>query len=157
MSKYLLILVVAALAVIYFFFPRGNDAGDIEAVFNKMIVAADNKDTDGVTEHFSLQYKGEYGESYPAVKNIIKKAIERYDRIEVSYSGLSVVFGKNESGEKEAAANLDVLVKGHESGMPHTLIGSDGSPDNVTVTLEKSGIGGWKITGVEGLDTPGDY
>jgi hypothetical protein len=37
------------------------------------------------------------------------------------------------------------------------LIGSDGFPDNVTVTLKKSGIGGWKITAVEGIDSPDDY
>jgi hypothetical protein len=156
-SKYLLIPVVAALAIIYFFFPRGDDTGEIEAVFSEMIVATGKKDTDGVTGHFSLKYKDEYGASYPVVKNIISKAFEKYDRIEVSYSGISAVFGENEYGEKEAAANLDLLVTGYESGMPHTLIGSGGSPDNITVTLEKSGFGGWKITGVEGVDTPDDY
>lgn len=157
MSRYLLILVVAALALVYFFFPRGDDAGDIEAVFNEMIAAAEKKDAEGVSGHFSLQYKDEYGASYPVVKNIITKAFEKYDRIDVSYSGLSAVFGENDYGEKEAAANVDVLVTGYESGMPHILIGSEGSPDNVTVTLEKSGMSGWKITGVEGLDNPEDY
>ncbi len=41
--------------------------------------------------------------------------------------------------------------------MPHDLIGSEGSPDNVTVTLKKSGLGGWKITGVEGIDAQESY
>jgi hypothetical protein len=89
--------------------------------------------------------------------SIITKALEKYDRIQASYSGLSAVFSENEYGEKEAAANVDVLVTEFKSGVPYKLIGSEGSPDNITVTLKKSGISGWKITGVEGLDTPDDY
>lgn len=151
--RYLLIFIAAAI-LIYFFFPRGEDAGEIESLFNEIKGAAEKKDTEGVTGHFSLQYKDEYGAGYPVVKNIIAKVFERYDRIEASYSGLSAVFGENEHGDKEAAVNTDVLVTGFKSGIPYALIGSGGSPDNVTVTLVKSGLGVWKITGVEGLDGP---
>lgn len=157
MSKYILLLIALAIVLIYLFFPRGDDAGQIEAVFNEISDAAGKKDAEGVTGHFSLQYKDEYGAGYPVVKSIITKAFERYDSIQASYSGLSAVFSENEYGEKEAAANVDVLVTGFKSGVPYKLIGSEGSPDNITVTLKKSGISGWKITGVEGLDTPDDY
>jgi hypothetical protein len=156
-SKYLLILIALAAVLVYFFFPRGDDAGEIEAVLNEMRDAAGKKDLDGVTEHFSLQYKDEYGAGYPVVKNVITRAFEKYDIIEVSYSNLTAVFSENEYGDKEAAANLDVLVTGYSSGLPYMLIGSEGSPDNVTVTLKKSGIGGWKITDVEGVDNPDNY
>lgn len=157
MSKYILLLIALAVVLIYFFFPRGDDAGQIEIVFNEIRDAAEKKDAEGVTEHFSLQYKDEYGAGYPVVKSIITKAFQEYDDIQASYSALSAVFGENEYGEKEAVANVDVLVTGFKSGIPYTLIGSGGSPDNITVTLKKSGISGWKITGVEGLGTPGDY
>jgi len=156
-SKYIPLLIALAVVLIYLFFPRGDDAGQIEAVFNEIRDAAGNKDTEGVTEHFSLQYKDEYGAGYPAVKGIIRNAFQEYDGIQASYSGLSAVFGENEYGEKEAAANVDILVTGFKSGIPYILIGSEGSPDNITVTLKKSGISGWKIAGVEGLDTPDDY
>ena len=157
MSKYILLLIALAVVLIYLFFPRGDNAGQIEAVFNEIRDAAGNKDTEGVTEHFSLQYKDEYGAGYPAVKGIIRNAFQEYDGIQASYSGLSAVFGENEYGEKEAAANVDILVTGFKSGISYILIGSEGSPDNITVTLKKSGISGWKIAGVEGLDTPDDY
>ncbi len=157
MSKYLLILIAVVLILIYLFFPRGDDAGQIEAVFNEIRDAAGEKDTEGVTGHFSLQYKDEYGAGYPVVKSIIAKAFEKYETIDASYSGLSAVFSENEYGEKEAAANVDVLVTGFKSGVPYILVGSGGSPDNITVTLKKSGIGGWKIIEVEGLDAPDDY
>jgi hypothetical protein len=156
-SKYLLLLIAAALVLLYLFFPRGDDPREIESVFGDMRNAAEKKDADGVAEHFSLQYKDEYGATYPVVKKVIGNVFLKYDSVRVSYSGLSVVFSENESGEKEAAANLDVTITGYLSGMPHDLIGSESSPDNVTVTLKKSGLGGWKITGVEGLDAQESY
>lgn len=157
MYRYLLLLIAAALILLYLFYPRGDDPRQIEAVLNEIKDSAGKHDADGVTEHFSLQYKDEYGASYPVVKNVIENAFRRYDKILVSYSGLSVVFSENESGGKEAAANLDVIVTGQSSGMPHDLIGSDGSPDNITVTLGKSGLGGWKITSVNGIDEGENY
>ena len=157
MSKYILLLIALAVVLIYLFFPRGDDAGQIEAVFNEIRDAAGKKDAEGATGHFSLQYKDEYGAGYPVVKSVITKALEKYDSIDASYTSLSAVFGENEYGEKEAAANVDILVTGFKSGISYILIGSEGSPDNITVTLKKSGISGWKITGVEGLDTPDDY
>ncbi len=156
MSKYIF-LIILTVVLIYLLFPRGDDAGEIDAVFSELIDASGKKDAEGITGRFSLQYKDEYGAGYQVVKGIIAKAFEEYDSIEASYSGLSAVFRENEYGEKEAAANLDVLVTGLKSGLPYELIGSGGSPDNITVTLKKSGIGGWKITGVEGLDTREDY
>ncbi|HVY54320.1 MAG TPA: hypothetical protein VHC46_01035 [Thermodesulfobacteriota bacterium] len=157
MSRYLILLIAVVLALVYFLYPRGDDTSEIRAVFDRMKEAASNKDTEAAAEHFSLQYKDEYGASYPIVKNAIENTFRKYDNIEVSYSGLSVIFSDTESGEKEAVANLDVTVTAKSSGMPYDLIGSEGSPDNVTVTLRKSGLGGWKITGVEGLDEQDNY
>lgn len=157
MSRYLLLLIVFALVLLFIFFPRGDDPREIEAVFNEMIEASENKDADGVTGHFSLQYKDEYGATYYVVKKVVENAFRKYDHISVSYSDLSVIFSENESGEKEASASLDVIVTGHTSGTSRDLIGSEESPDNIIVTLEKSRLGGWKITGVEGIDEQDSY
>jgi len=155
--RYLLLLIAVTLVLLYIFYPRGDDPREIESVFNEMIDAAGKNDTDGIAEHFSLQYKDEYRASYPVVKNVIENAFRKYDNVRVSYSGLSVIFSENESGEKEAAANFDVTVTGQSSGMSYDLIGSEGSPDNVTVTLKKSALNGWKVTGVQGLDEQDSY
>ena len=157
MSRYIFLLIILALILIFYFLPRGDDAGEIEAVFDEIVEAAGKKDYEGIMEHFSVQYKDEYGAGYPVVKNIIIKVFEKYDSVEASYSGLSVVINKNEYGEKEAAANTDVEVTGYKSGIPDKLIGDNESSDNITVTLRKSGLGGWKIIRVEGLDNPEDY
>lgn len=153
MSRYIIPLIILAAILTYFFFPRGDDTREIESVFNEVIEAAGRKEPDAISEHFSIQYKDGYGAGYPVVKNIIRSAFEKYDSIEASYSDISVAFSENEYGEKEAAANLDVVVTGLKSGIPYKLIGSEDAPDNITVTLKKSGLGGWKIMGVEGIDT----
>jgi hypothetical protein len=147
------VLIILALVLIYFFYPRGDDTREIEKIFNEITDAAGKKDLDAITEHFSIQYKDEYGAGYPAVKKIIGNVFEKYDDIDASYQALRVIFSKNEYGEKEASANCSVVVTGYKSGVPYHLVGSADMSDNITVTLKKSGLGGWKITEVEGLDT----
>lgn len=157
MSRYLLLLIVFALVLLFVFYPRGDDPQEIEAVFDGMKEAAENKDAEAAAEYFSLQYKDEYGATYHVAKKVIENTFRKYDSIRVSYSGLSVIFSEDGSGEKEASASLDVIVSGQSSGMSRDLIGSEESPDNITVTLEKSGLGGWKITGVEAIDERNSY
>jgi hypothetical protein len=41
--------------------------------------------------------------------------------------------------------------------MSYDLIGSEGSPDNITVTFRKSDLGGWKIVRVEGIRDQDSY
>lgn len=156
MARYVIPLIIIVALIIYFYFPGGDDTSEIEAVFNSIIESAGEKNLEGVTEHFSIHYKDEHGATYPFVKKIIQNAFEKYDGLQGSYSDLSATIGENENGEKEAAANLDIIVKGINSGESHNLIGSDGSPENITVMLKKSSFGGWKITEIEGLETA-DY
>ena len=156
MARYVIPLIIIVALIIYFYFPGGDDTSEIEAVFNGIIESAGEKDLKGVTEHFSIHYKDEHGATYPVVKNIIQNAFDRYDGFQATYADLSATIGETENGEKEAAANLDIIVKGIKSGEHHNLIGSDESPENITVLLNKSSFGGWKITGIEGLET-GDY
>ncbi len=153
MARYIIPLIIVVVLLVYFFYPAGDDTSEIESVFDDMIESAEKRDLEGITEHFSIHYKDEYGATYPAVKNIIENMLEKFDTIEASYSDLSVSINENEYGEKEAAANLDVIATGIKSVVPHSLIGNDESPENVTVILKKSTLGGWKIIEVEGLDT----
>lgn len=152
MARYIIPLIIVVVLLIYFFYPAGDDTAEIKAVLDDMIESAGKKDPDGITEYFSLHYKDEYGATYPVVKNIIKNALEKFDSFDVSYSDLSVSISENEDGGKVAAANLDVIVTGIKSGVPHSLIGSVGSPENVTLILKESALGKWEITEVQGLD-----
>lgn len=152
MLRYVVPLIVAAVILIYFFYPRGDDTREMEKIFNEITDAARKKDLNAITEHFSIQYKDESGAGYTAVKKIIGNVLDKYDRIDVTYSELHVVTRNNEHGEKEASANCNVLVTGYKSGVPYQLVGSVDSSDNITVTLKKSGLGGWKITEVAGID-----
>ena len=156
MARYVIPLLIIVVLLVYFYFPGGDDTSEIEAVFNSIIESAGEKNLEGITEHFSIHYKDEHGATYPVVKNIIIKAFDEFDGFQASYSGLSATIGENENGEKEAAANLDIIIKGIKSGERQNLIGSDQSPENITVMLKKSSFGGWKIMEIEGLDT-GDY
>lgn len=152
MARYIIPLIIIIALLIYFFYPGGVDTSEIESVLNGMKDSAEHNDPGEITEQFSINYRDEYGATYPVVKKIIKEAFERYDGIEPSYSGLSVSVSENEEGDMEAAANMDVSVRGIKSGAPRYLIGTADSPDNITVTLKKSPLGGWKIMKVEGID-----
>ncbi|MEQ9618336.1 MAG: hypothetical protein RIG61_04075 [Deltaproteobacteria bacterium] len=152
MARYVIPLIIIVALLVYFYFPGGDDTSEIEAVFNSIIESAGEKNLEGVTEHFSLHYKDGHGVTYPVLKNLTQNAFEKYDGFQASYSGLSATIGENENGEKEAAANLDIIVKGIKSGKKQNLIGSDVSPENITVMLKKSSFRGWKIIEVEGIE-----
>ena len=151
--KYIIPLVILGVLLIYFIYTGGDETSEIEAVFNEIIDSGRNKDLEGVTEHFSLYYKDEYGVSYPVVKNIVSNTFERFDSLDGGYGNVSVSLGEDENGEKLAYANVDVKVTGIEGGIPHTLLGTEDTPDNITVTLKKSTFRGWKIIKIEGIDS----
>lgn len=147
-------MIVLAIAGAYYLFRPGDDPSQIKALFDEMTEASGSKDIDGTMEGFSFQYKDRYGVSYPVLKKLIGDAYKKFDRIEASYSGLDAVIGEDVNGTNIASVNVDVVVKGIKSDDTQWLIGSEDSPDNITVTLEKSTLGGWKITEVEGVDEP---
>jgi len=152
LKKYVIFAIVIGVVLTYFLLPSGDDTKEIEAVFNKAMEAGKKKDLDGVTEHFSINYRDEYGATYPVVKNIIKNFFDRFDGFDGRYSDLKVSIKETEEGEKQAVANLDVFVSGIRSGIPSPILGVEDSPQNITVTLEESGLGRWKIIKVEGLE-----
>ena len=152
MRRLLFPLIVLAIALGYMLFRPGDDASDIEALFDKMAEAARAKDLEGVMEGFSLQYKDSSGASYPVVKNIIGKALEKYDAIEASYSDLDAFITEDEHGYPEAYVSVGVIVTVTDNGETRQLLGSGGKPERINVTLKYSSLSGWKITAVDGLD-----
>jgi len=152
MRKFIFPLIVLAVALGYMLFRPGDDASDIEALFNKMAEAAREKNLDAVMEGFSLQYKDGSGASYPVVKNIIGKALEKYDDIEASYSDLDAFITEDEHGYPLAYVSVGVIVTATDNGEVTELLGSEGEPERINVTLEYSALGGWKIAAVDGLD-----
>lgn len=150
MKKYV-ILIIIAVVLAYLFFPSGDDTREIEAVFIKAMEAGEKKDLDGVMEPFSINYRDEYGATYPVVKNVLKNFFDKFDDFKGNFSVLTVSINETE-GEKQAVANLDVYVLGMKFGIPTSILGDADSPQNLTITLKKSGLGVWKIIKVEGLD-----
>jgi len=152
MRKFLFPLIILAVALGYMLFRPGDDASDIEALFDKMAEAARAKDFDGVMEGFSLQYRDGSGASYPVVKNIIGKALEKYDDIQASYSDLDAFITEDEHGYPLAYVSVGVIVTASDNGEVTELLGGEGEPELVNVTLTYSAVSGWKIAAVDGLD-----
>ncbi len=152
MRKFVFPLVVLAIALGYMLFRPGDDASDIEALFDKMAEAARAKNLDGIMEGFSLQYKDGSGASYPVVKNIIGKVLEKYGDIEASYSDLDAFITEDEHGYPLAYVSVGVNVTATDNGSVRELIGSEGEPERINVTLTYSALSGWKIEAVDGLD-----
>ncbi len=143
---------VLAVALGYMMFRPGDDAGDIEVLFDKMSEAARAGDLEGVMEGFSLQYKDSSGASYPVVKNIVAKTFEKYGEIDASYSGLDAFITNDEHGYPEAYVSVGVIATVTDNGGTRRLLGSPGEPERINVTLKYSAISGWKIDAVDGLD-----
>ncbi len=151
MARYILPLIIVVALAIYFFNQSGDDPAEFEKIFNQVLEAGKQKNLEGITDHFSLQYKDEHGISYPILKNLIKRSFEKYDAFDGKFTVASTSVSENEQGEKLALVNMDLNITGTKSGIPYDLIGADDSPENITITLQKSTLGKWKIIEIEGL------
>jgi hypothetical protein len=153
MKKYIILILIIAATLTYLFFPSGDDTQEIEAVIQKAMEAGKKKDLEGMMEHFSIEYRDSYGATYPVVKNIIKTFFDKFDSLDGKYSDLKVSMDETEEGEKRAIANFDMYISGIRSDIPTDILGSADSPKNLTLTLKKSKLRGWKIIKVEGTES----
>ncbi|MGE5445841.1 MAG: hypothetical protein ACM3SR_14810 [Ignavibacteriales bacterium] len=151
MKKYIVLIIVIAILV-YFFLPSRDDSREIEAVIHDVMEAGKKKDLDGVMGHFSIEYRDDYGTTYPVVKNVVKNLFGRFDSFDGKYSDLKVSMNETEEGKKRAVANFDTYISGISSGTAFAILGSEDSPKNLTVTLKKSKLTGWKVIKVEGVE-----
>ena len=152
MKKYLILIIIAVVVLIYIFLPSGDDTREIEVILDGVIQAGREKNLDGVMEHFSISYRDDYGATYPVVRNIVKTFFDKFDGFDGKYSDLTVSIDDTEEGEKQAVANFDISVSGIRSSIPTTILGSGDVPQNLIVTLRKSKLTGWKIVKVEGVE-----
>jgi hypothetical protein len=155
MKKYGIFIVIIAVVLAYLFYPSGDDTREVAALLDQALESGKKKDLDGVMEHISLNYKDEYGASYPVVKNVVKNYFEKFDSFDGKYSGLKASINETEGGERQGVANLDIQVWGVKSGIPTPILGDLDSSSNITITLKKSRLGGWKVVKVEGIEEAG--
>ena len=150
MKRIILSLIIAVLIIVFFVYREEDDSGEVRNLLDELVMAGEEKDLEGIMEHFSSHYNDEYGANYLVVKNVIRNYIERYDGFKGEYSGLRVT-AKTSEDKVEVLGNLDLSVSGIKSGKYFQIIGSEDKPENITVILEKSLLGDLKIIGVEGL------
>ncbi len=150
MRKIVVVLIVLVVLMFFFFFPSEDDTREIEAAIDEIMIAGREKDLEGVMDHFSIHYRDEYGATYPVVKNVIMHFFSNYEGFEGNYSDLKVSINDSNE-EKVAVASLDVYVSGVKAGQIFPIVGSELSPENIIVTLEKTTLGAWKIKEIEGI------
>jgi hypothetical protein len=151
MKKYIVLIIVIAILA-YLFLPSRDDSREIGTVIHEIMEAGKKKDLDGIMKRFSIEYRDDYGTTYPVVKNIIKNFFDRFSSFDGKYSNLKVSVNETEEGEKRAVANLDMYISGINSDTVSAILGSEESPKNLTVTLKKSKLTGWNIVKVEGVE-----
>ncbi len=150
MKKVVLGLIVLVVLIMIFFLSSGEDTREIESTIDEIMMAGRKKDIDGVMDHFSIHYRDENGATYPVVKGIVTNFFSIYDGFDCNYSALKVSI--NDSGEEQVAvASLDFYVSGIKTGKSFPIIGSELSPENIIVTLEKTTLRAWKIKEIEGV------
>jgi len=150
MKKIILSLIIVVLIIVFFVYREEDYSGEVRNLLDELVMAGEEKDLEGIMEHFSSHYNDEYGANYFVVKNVIRNYFERYDGFKGEYSGLRVT-AKTSEDKVEVLGNLDLSVSGIKSGKYFQIIGSEDNPENITVILEKSLLGDLKIIGVEGL------
>ena len=150
----ILLIVLVAIGYIYFSGDKGDDSF-FNSYFTQMVDAGKSKNVDDFMDFFSKTYRDEDGMSYVVIKNIVRNEFERYDRIDALFSDLSSRTEKDSEGVETAIVNMDVLADGIRNGVEVELIGKNGGPENITIFLEKSSFGSWKIVKIEGVEKNG--
>lgn len=151
--KKLLLFGLAILVLAYIFFSGGKDDDEyFNNYFHEMVKAGDEKNLEKFMDNFSLQYQDENGINYIIVKNIANKVFDKYEKIEGIVSELSSSISKNEDARETAVVNMNILATGSSESVETVILGFNETPENITVYLEKSILGNWQITSVEGIE-----
>ena len=150
--RYLIPAAIIVVLIVYFFVLSGDDTSEIEGVFDDIIESARDKDQEGVLERFSIHYKDDNGYNYLVIKRVLENEFQSFDSLDGSYENVSVQITEDGNGERVARAKVGVKASGVRGGVPKILLGSEDSYDDITVTLKKSSLGGWKIIEIDGVD-----
>ena len=149
MKKTLALVLIAAVVLIFLTRNKGDDEF-FTNYFNEMVQAGESKNVEQFMNFFSLKYKDDYSFNYIVIKNIVKNTFNEFDRLEGSFSDLTSKIVKSD-GRNLAVVNMDARAIGIKNGIDAAVLGLNDKPENITVYLEKSTLGKWKIIKVEGV------
>lgn len=152
MKKLFPIAIIIIIIIGFFLFRGKDDPKQFQSYFDQMLSAGEGKDLEKFMDNFSLHYKDDYGTNYIYIKHIVKNTFDKYESFEGVIENLDVSVSKDEEGNKIADTNMDVFVTGYKGGIPQEILGTSGHLDNITVTLQKSSLGKWKIVRVDGVE-----
>jgi len=152
MKKVLIIALIIS-AITYLIFSGGkNDDEYFNKYFSAMTEYGEAKEVDKFMDNFSLRYHDENGFNYIVIKNIVNNVFENFEDIEGSFSDLTSSISKDGEGKEIAVVNLDAYAVAINGGIKSDLLGLRNTPENITIYLEKSTFGSWKILKIEGID-----
>ena len=149
MKKTLVLIIIIAVVLIFLTRNKGDDEF-FTNYFSEMVQAGESKNVEQFMNFFSLKYKDDYGFNFIVIKNIVKNTFNEFDKLEGSFSDLNSKIVKSD-GKKLAVVNMDARAIGIKNGIDAAVLGSNDKPENITVYLEKSTLGKWKILKVEGV------
>ena len=150
MRKIIIVVLILALGMFLLTRNRGDDEF-FSSYFNKMVEAGESKNLEQFMNFFSLQYKDEYGLNYIVIKKLVVNTFNEFDTLEGSFSDLSSSI-KESGGKNIAVINMDAKAVGIKNGIDTGVLGLQDKPENITIFLEKSTLGKWKIIKVEGVE-----
>lgn len=150
MKKIFILLPILLLILILFMKNREGD-GFFTAYFNEIIKSAESEDLEKFMVFFSIHYKDDSGYNYIIIRNIVKNTFDEFDTLEGSFSNLTSRVEKQ--GERKIAiVNMDVEATGIRNGVEVGVLGLNNAPENITIYIEKSSFGKWKIIKIEGIE-----
>jgi len=127
----------------------GDDEKRIREIITQMEKAAENKNTQGIIEHFSSDYSDSGGHNKFIILQMMKRFIDSLDDIRIDVKDLDVLV----AGDR-AYATMKVTSQATKRGRVISPFGSDNDPETPRVTFERTSTGDWKIIKVENVDSP---
>ena len=153
MKKIIILVLIIVLGLVLLTRNREDDEF-FTSYFNKMVETGESKNLEQFMNFFSLQYKDEYGFNYIVIRNIAENTFNEFDSLKGSFTGLNPKIEKSD-GKNVAIINMDAKVIGVKNSIDTGILGLDDKSENITIYLEKSHLGKWKIVKVEGVEKKG--
>ena len=112
-----------------------------------MKAQAEALDTNALCSHISRHYQDRSENNYFIVCNLLKRYLTGLDSLEAELNILEISVS-----EKQAKAELELVVKANRGNNTYYILGSDRVPEYPVVWFNKE-RGKWKIVRVEGISS----
>jgi len=129
--------------ILYLIWP--SDESRIKKLFKEGSAAIEKEDLDAVMSKVSFNYQDEYGFNYLYIKEMMKHVFQQMSDIKVEYENLKI-----NVTDKNATADMDVMVLATISGNTGYVLGDLAKPAHLKFTLEKE-RSKWSVIKTEGL------